>query len=170
MTARFELGEMDDPSQVEWSKIPYSVVDSKEHRALALKMAQESMVLLKNNGLLPLNKNMKVVVMGPNANDSVMQWGNYNGTPSRTVTLLEAVKSTGADVQYMRGCDYASNSLALISLFSQTTASGQQGFDAQYWNNSRAEGEPDVLRHNATPLRFSTGGATQAALRCSLLM
>ena len=168
MTARFELGEMDDPSQVEWSKIPYSVVDSKEHRALALKMAQESMVLLKNNGLLPLNKNMKVVVMGPNANDSVMQWGKYNGTPSRTVTLLEAVKSTGADVQYMRGCDYASNSLALISLFSQTTASGQQGFDAQYWNNSRAEGDPDVLRHNATPLRFSTGGATVFAPNVNL--
>ncbi len=168
MTARFELGEMDDPSLVEWSKIPYSVVDSKEHRALALKMAQESMVLLKNNGILPLNTNNKVVVMGPNANDSVMQWGNYNGTPSRTVTLLEAVKATGAKVEYMRGCDYASNSLALISLFSQTSASGQQGFDAQYWNNARAEGEPDVLRHNATPLRFSTGGATVFAPNVNL--
>ena len=168
MTARFELGEMDAPELVEWSKIPYSVVDSKEHRALALKMAQESMVLLKNNGLLPLSNTKKVVVMGPNANDSVMQWGNYNGTPSRTVTLLEAVKATGADVQYMRGCDYASNSLALISLFSQTSASGQQGFDAQYWNNSRAEGEPDVLRHNATPLRFSTGGATVFAPNVNL--
>ena len=168
MTARFELGEMDDPGQVEWSKIPYSVVDSKEHRALALKMAQESMVLLKNNGILPLNTINKVVVMGPNANDSVMQWGNYNGTPSRTVTLLEAVKATGAKVEYMRGCDYASNSLALISLFSQTSASGQQGFDAQYWNNARAEGEPDVLRHNATPLRFSTGGATVFAPNVNL--
>ncbi len=168
MTARFELGEMDDPSQVEWSKIPYSVVDSKEHRALALKMAQESMVLLKNNGILPLNTINKVVVMGPNANDSVMQWGNYNGTPSRTVTLLEAVKATGAKVEYMRGCDYASNSLALISLFSQTSASGQQGFDAQYWNNARADGEPDVLRHNATPLRFSTGGATVFAPNVNL--
>ena len=168
MTARFELGEMDDPSQVEWSKIPYSVVDSKEHRALALKMAQESMVLLKNNGILPLNTINKVMVMGPNANDSVMQWGNYNGTPSRTVTLLEAVKATGAKVEYMRGCDYASNSLALISLFSQTSASGQQGFDAQYWNNARADGEPDVLRHNATPLRFSTGGATVFAPNVNL--
>ncbi|MBR5706828.1 MAG: glycoside hydrolase family 3 C-terminal domain-containing protein [Bacteroidaceae bacterium] len=168
MTARFELGEMDDPALVEWTKIPYSVVDSKEHRALALKMAQESMVLLKNNGLLPLNNGMKVVVMGPNANDSVMQWGNYNGTPSRTVTLLEAVKATGADVQYMRGCDYASNSLALNSLFSQCKASDLQGFDAKYWNNARAEGEPDVLRHNTTPLRFSTGGATVFAPNVNL--
>ena len=168
MTARFELGEMDDPGQVEWSKIPYSVVDSKEHRALALKMAQESMVLLKNNGILPLSSSKKVVVMGPNANDSVMQWGNYNGTPSRTVTMLAGIKATGAQVEYMRGCDYASNSLALISLFSQCKASGQQGFDAKYWNNSRAEGEPDVLRHNATPLRFSTGGATVFAPNVNL--
>ena len=168
LTARFELGEMDSPELVEWNKIPYSVVDSKEHRALALKMAQEGMVLLKNNGLLPLKQGMKVVVMGPNANDSVMQWGNYNGTPSRTVTLLAGIQATGAQVEYMRGCDYASNSLALISLFSQTSASGQQGFDAQYWNNSRAEGEPDVLRHNATPLRFSTGGATVFAPNVNL--
>ena len=168
MTARFELGEMDDPSQVEWNKIPYSVVDSKEHRALALRMAQESMVLLKNNGILPLNASKKVVVMGPNANDSVMQWGNYNGTPSRTVTLLEAIQNTGADVKYLRGCDYASNSLALISLFSQCKASDLQGFDAKYWNNARAEGEPDVLRHNTTPLRFSTGGATVFAPNVNL--
>ena len=168
MTARFKLGEMDDPSMVEWSKIPYTVVDSKEHRALALKMAQESMVLLKNNGLLPLTTGSKVVVMGPNANDSVMQWGNYNGTPSRTVTLLEGIKATGAEVEYMRGCDYASNSLALISLFSQCKASDLQGFDAKYWNNARAEGEPDVLRHNTTPLRFSTGGATVFAPNVNL--
>ena len=168
LTARFELGEMDDPALVEWTKIPYSTVDSKEHRALALKMAQESMVLLKNNGILPLNTAKKVVVMGPNANDSVMQWGNYNGTPSRTVTLLEALQSTGADVKYMRGCDYASNSMALVSLFSQCKASGQQGFDAKYWNNARGEGEPDVLRHNATPLRFSTGGATVFAPNVNL--
>ena len=168
ITARFELGEMDDPSVVEWTKIPYSVVDSKEHRALALKMAQESMVLLKNNGLLPLGNNMKVVVMGPNANDSVMQWGNYNGTPSHTVTMLAGIQATGAQVEYMRGCDYASNSLALNSLFSQCKASDLQGFDAKYWNNARAEGEPDVLRHNTTPLRFSTGGATVFAPNVNL--
>lgn len=168
MTARFELGEMDDPSLVEWTRIPYSVVDSKEHRALALKMAQESMVLLKNNGLLPLNTSRKVVVMGPNANDSVMQWGNYNGTPSHTVTLLAGIEATGAKVEYMPGCDYASNSLALVSLFSQCKASDLQGFDAKYWNNARAEGEPDVLRHNTTPLRFSTGGATVFAPNVNL--
>jgi len=65
MKARFELGEMDEPSQVSWAQIPYSVVDSKEHRELALRMARESLVLLQNNqSLLPLNKNLKVAVVG----------------------------------------------------------------------------------------------------------
>ena len=93
MKARFELGEMDEPSQVSWTQIPYSVVDSKEHRELALRMARESLVLLQNNqDILPLNKSMKVALVGPNANDSVMQWGNYNGFPGHTVTLLVGIR------------------------------------------------------------------------------
>ena len=166
LTARFQLGEMDE--DVEWNRIPYSVVDSKEHRALALKMAQESMVLLKNNGLLPLKRGTRVVVMGPNANDSVMQWGNYNGIPSHTVTLLAAIRRMGGQVQYMKGCDYASSTLSLVSLFSQCSAGGLQGFDAKYWNNARGMGEPDVLRHNTTPLRFATAGATVFAPNVNL--
>jgi beta-glucosidase len=166
MKARFELGEMDE--NVEWDNIPYSVVDSREHRELALKMAQESMVLLQNNGLLPLKRGMKVVVMGPNANDSVMQWGNYNGIPSHTVTLLDAIRAITPDVRYERGCDYTSNSLSLNSLFSQCSADGLQGFSARYWNNARGTGEPDVLRHNTTQLRFSTAGATVFAPNVNL--
>ena len=78
LTARFELGEMDE--QPAWAEIPTSVLNSKEHQALALRMARESLVLLQNkNNILPLNTHLKVAVMGPNANDSVMQWGNYNG-------------------------------------------------------------------------------------------
>ncbi len=168
MTARYELGEMDDPDDVEWNSIPYSVVDSKEHRALSLKMAQESMVLLQNNGILPLSKGQKIAVVGPNANDSVMQWGNYNGTPSHTVTLLAAMNDRLGQVIYDHGCDYAQQSLSLRSLFSQCSASDQQGFDAQYWNNARAEGEPDVLRHNSTPLNFTTAGATVFAPNVNL--
>jgi len=56
-------------------------------------MTEESLVLLQNkNNILPLNKHMKIAVMGPNANDSVMQWGNYNGFPGRTVTVLDALR------------------------------------------------------------------------------
>lgn len=168
MKARFELGEMDE--DVEWNKIPYSVVNSKEHQALALKIAQESMVLLQNNGnILPLSKNIKVAVMGPNANDSVMQWGNYNGMPSHTVTLLSAIESyLPGNVIYDRGCDYTSKSLSLESLFSQCSADGTQGFSAKYWNNVRSEGEPDVIRHHSNPFRFTTAGATVFAPNVNL--
>ncbi len=160
MTARFELGEMD--SDVSWNKIPYSVVDCKEHKALALRMAQESLVLLQNKGsLLPLNKQLKVAVIGPNACDSVMQWGNYNGFPGKTVTLLEGIRSylPEAQVIYEPGCDHTS-SVAIQSLFQQCTADGKQGFKAAYWNKMDTEGNPDVTTHISTPFRFTTAGAT----------
>lgn len=107
LTARFELGEMDE--QPAWAEIPASVLNSKEHQELALHMARESMVLLQNkNNILPLAPHLKVAVMGPNANDSVMQWGNYNGTPAHTVTLLEAVRSRlpEGQVVYEQGCTH----------------------------------------------------------------
>jgi beta-glucosidase len=122
-------------------------------------MAQESMVLLQNNGTLPLKKSAKIAVMGPNAADSVMMWGNYNGTPAKTVTLLEAVKAQAGDVIYDRGCDYVLSSVALQSLYNQCRSNGKQGFSAKYWNNSRGEGAHEVTAHYTTPLRFSTAGA-----------
>lgn len=109
LKARFELGEMD--TQVSWNSIPYSVVDSKEHRELALRMARESIVLLQNKkNVLPLTKRMKIAVVGPNANDSVMQWGNYNGFPSHTVTLLEGIRQYMPEAQiiFEPGCDHTS--------------------------------------------------------------
>ena len=160
LTARFELGEMDD--DVSWNNIPYSVVDSKEHRALALKMAQESLVLLQNKGnLLPLNKQLKVAVIGPNAADSVMQWGNYNGFPGKTITLLEGIRQylPEAQIIYEPGCDHTS-STAIQSLFQQCSADGKQGFKASYWNKLDTEGDPDVTTSISTPFHFTTAGAT----------
>lgn len=161
MKARFELGEMDE--DVPWNHIPYSVVDSKEHRALALRMAQESMVLLTNrDDFLPLDKGMTVALVGPNANDSTMQWGNYNGFPSHTSTLLEALKNyLPADrLIYEQGCDHTS-AVALQSLFNQCSIDGKVGFKASYWNKQRPEGEgPDVETWVSTPFRFTTAGAT----------
>ena len=109
MKARFELGEMDENTP--WDELPYSIVDSKEHHALALKMAQETMVLLQNKGnVLPLSKDLTIAVIGPNANDSVMQWGNYNGFPSHTVTLLEGIQRYLPEGKIIieKGCDYTS--------------------------------------------------------------
>ena len=160
MKARIELGEFDE--DVPWRKIPYSVVDSKEHRDLALRMAQQSIVLLQNNGgLLPLPKTgLKIAVIGPNANDSVMQWGNYNGFPSHTITLLQGLQSRVPEDKliYEYGCDYTS-SVGLKSLFADCQADGKRGFKASYWNTLEPEGKPDVVTHVSDPFRFTTAGA-----------
>ena len=92
LTARFRLGEMDPDSLVSWNSIPEDRLACDESRALALKMARESMVLLHNNGILPLKKKgLKYFVMGPNAADSVVLNGNYNGTPVSSVTAFEGI-------------------------------------------------------------------------------
>lgn len=163
LTARFELGEMDE--QPAWAEIPASTLNSKEHQDLALRMARESLVLLQNkNNILPLNTGLKVAVMGPNANDSVMQWGNYNGIPGHTVTLLEAVRSKlpEGQVMYEPGCDRTSRE-ALQSLFSECSINGKPGFSAEYWNNRICEGEVVATDQISTPFHFATTGATTFA-------
>ncbi len=108
LKARFELGEMDETTP--WDAIPDSVVNCCIHQALALRMARESMTLLQNkNNLLPLKADMTVALVGPNANDSVMQWGNYNGFPGHTVTLFEALQKRLPEEQliYVPGALYA---------------------------------------------------------------
>ncbi|OIR14181.1 xylan 1,4-beta-xylosidase precursor [mine drainage metagenome] len=110
-TARFKLGMFDPPEMVKYTKIPYSVVDNKEHHQLALEAAHKSIVLLKNeNNLLPLNKNIKTVaVIGPNANEATMLLGNYNGTPSDPITPLRGIreKLIHSKVLYAQGCELA---------------------------------------------------------------
>lgn len=163
LTARFELGEMYE--QPAWAEIPASTLNSKEHQDLALRMARESLVLLQNkNNILPLNTGLKVAVMGPNANDSVMQWGNYNGIPGHTVTLLEAVRSKlpEGQVMYEPGCDRTSRE-ALQSLFSECSINGKPGFLAEYWNNRTREGEVVATDQISTPFHFATTGATTFA-------
>ena len=95
LIGRFDLGEMDDDALVPWSKIPMSVVNSDEHKKLALEMARESMTLLQNkNNILPLSKSdKKIAVIGPNADDKPLMWGNYNGTPFNTITILDGIKA-----------------------------------------------------------------------------
>lgn len=108
LKARFELGEMDETTP--WDTISDSVVNCRIHQALALRMARETMTLLQNkNNLLPLKAGMTVALVGPNANDSVMQWGNYNGFPGHTVTLLEALRKRLPEEQliYVPGALYA---------------------------------------------------------------
>ncbi|WP_291534433.1 xylan 1,4-beta-xylosidase [Bacteroides sp.] len=164
MKARFALGEMDEPEKVSWTKIPFSVVASAVHDSLALNMARESMTLLMNkDNFLPLKRGgLTVAVMGPNANDSVMQWGNYNGMPPHTVTILDGVRNLlGADDKliYEQGCPWVERTL-IQSAFSQCKSDIGPGFTARYWNNLKREGEPVTTAQVTTPFRFCTSGAT----------
>jgi beta-glucosidase len=109
-TGRMKLGMFDPANAVPYSSIPYSVVECEDHVGQALNMAHKSMVLLKNDNILPLNKDIKkIAVIGPNANDSTMLWANYNGFPTHTTTILEGIKNkvSGAEVIYEKGCNHA---------------------------------------------------------------
>lgn len=161
LKARFSLGEMDDTALVEWSKIPFSVVDCNTHRQQAYKMAQESMTLLQNkNNILPLNKDIKkVAVIGPNADDETMLWGNYNGKPSRTTTILKGIiNKIGADkVIYDKVCDLVTDKLN-ESLFPECNDNGNKGLTATYWNNNKMDGESVISEHLLKPLQLTTMG------------
>ncbi len=164
LKARFELGEMDELADVSWSKIPYSVVCSAKHDSLALDMARRSMTLLVNkDNALPLKRGgLKIAVMGPNANDSVMQWGNYNGTPTRTITILDGIRAAlSADDQlvYEPGCSWVERTL-IKSVFNQCKSKEGAGFSARYWNNKEREGEPVATAQLTSPFRLCTSGAT----------
>lgn len=166
LRARFQLGMFDDPATVVWNKIPYSVVNSAGHQAKALEMARKSMTLLTNkNQILPLGKTLKkIAVVGPNAADSVMMWGNYNGTPSHTVTILEGIreKVPQAEVVYEKGCDYVDDQV-MYSFFDQCSLDGKKGMKATFWNNRDMEGEPVLVQQFADPLRLNTAGGTSFA-------
>jgi len=106
-TTRVKLGMFDE---CEYDNIPYSVVDSKEHNEAALEAARKSFVLLKNDGILPLDKSKikSIGVIGPNANNRIMLRGNYHGTPSRYITILEGIQDYLEDedirIYYSEGC------------------------------------------------------------------
>ncbi|SKC52833.1 beta-glucosidase [Bacteroidales bacterium WCE2004] len=102
LTERFRLGEMDGESP--WDELGPSIVEGTQHRALSLKMARESLVLLQNKGVLPLQPGQKVALIGPNADDEEMMWGNYNPVPKSTVTLLEAFQARVPELVSFRGC------------------------------------------------------------------
>ena len=160
MTARMKLGDFDSDDQVEWTKIPESVVASADHKQLALQMAREGIVLLKNNGILPL-KQKNIVVMGPNANDSVMMWGNYSGYPTSTITALQGLQGMlGKNVKFMQGCGLTRGEVSESFYNLITTPDGKRGLKGTYWNNENMEGKPVATAIYAEPIKLSNGGAT----------
>lgn len=166
LTGRFDLGEMDPDSIVPWTRIPMDVVNSKEHRELALDMARKSMTLLQNkNNILPLKKSSgKIAVIGPNANNAPMLWGNYNGTPVRTITILDGITSKLPEgkIFYDKGCDLVENKVT-ESYFYRVSFDGHKGFKATYWNNSDRSGEIVANQQIQDPIKLTTAGQHEFA-------
>ena len=160
LEGRFDLGEMDDPSLVEWSKIPYSAMDSKEHRQIAVDMARQTIVLLQNkNNVLPLHKNKeRIAVIGPNADNEPMMWGNYNGTPNHTITILDGIKTKQKKLFYTKGCDLTYDKVMECLMASQCSFEGKKGMKGTFWNNRRMEGKPVTTQYYTQPLAVTTFG------------
>ncbi len=164
LKGRFELGDFDPDSIVPWTSIPMSVVSSVKHRELARKMAREQMVLLKNNGILPLSPDAaNIMVMGPNAADSTMMWGIYYGQPAHTVTALEGLNArTGRKLPYARACA-VTRMTDQESVFGNFHCSKGKGMEASYWNNTGMSGQPDVEVVYTSAISLDNGGNTAFA-------
>ncbi|HEV2324698.1 MAG TPA: glycoside hydrolase family 3 C-terminal domain-containing protein [Terracidiphilus sp.] len=134
-TARIKLGMFDPPDMVPYTKIPESELSSPEHRALARKLANESMVLLKNDGTLPLKSNIRnIAVVGPLADQTRVLLGNYAGTPTHTVSMLEGLKAAfpNAKINFVPGTQFLSNEGNPVPNDWLTTPDGQPGLKAEY--------------------------------------
>src|SRR6478609_427005 len=166
LIGRFDLGEMDDDALVPWTKIPMSVVNNEEHRKLALDMALESMTLLQNNNnILPLSKSSgTIAVIGPNANDKQMLWGNYNGTPVRTIGILDGIqtKLPAKKILYDKGCDLVEDKVTM-SYFDQSSWEGKPGFKATYWNSPDRSGTIVTSEHITSAIKKTTAGQHEFA-------
>jgi beta-glucosidase len=166
LEGRFDLGEMDNDSLVSWSKIPASVLNSEAHQKLALTMAQQTITLLQNNNkALPLSRSgPRIAVVGPNADEKAMLWGNYNGTPVSTITILDGIKSKlpAKKIFYDRGCDLVDNTM-LISAFPQTAFDGKKGMKATYWNNREFSGTPVITEQISDAIKLTTAGQHEFA-------
>ena len=111
LAARIRLGELERNNEP-WDALDDDIVEGAEHRALARRMAQESIVLLQNRGyVLPLQADTKIALIGPNADDREMLWGNYNAIPEYTVTLADALHERVPDLVLLRGCELVSEKL-----------------------------------------------------------
>jgi beta-glucosidase len=156
--ARFKLGMFDPDEMVAYASIPLSVVGSKEHLDINLQAAEKSLVLLKNNGILPLKNYKKVALIGPNADNFDILIGNYNGEPVNPVTPLKALRDMlGIDnVIYTPGCaivqDVYTNFevVGADCLFHTEEGKSVKGLKAEYFDNNMFKGTPKLVRTDNT--------------------
>lgn len=146
-TARMKLGMFDPPSMVPYSNIPESEIDSAPHRQLALRAARESIVLLKNDGALPLASSVKkIAVLGPLAQSVQVLHGNYSGTASHAVTALEGIQKQfpGTQVTFTPGMNFL-RTPTVVPTAVLFTADGKPGLKAEYFAGD-ITGAPQVTR------------------------
>ncbi len=150
-TARMKLGMFDPPSMVPYTKIDESLLNSAAHRALALKLADESMVLLKNDGTLPLKTTgTKIALIGPLADQTRVLLGNYNGIPTHTVSILEGMRKefAGTTINYVPGTQFLSKNYEPVPSALLST-DGKPGVRATYLKGDIATflaEKPDVTQ------------------------
>ena len=161
LIARFELGDFDSDDLNPWTKIPESVVACDAHKQLALKMARKSMVLLQNkHQVLPLKKDARIAVLGANAIDSVMQWGNYSGFATRSVTALEGIQQLAPQAKFISGCGLTRNEVFESRFGELRSPLGGKGMQATYYNNTDMSGTPATTVNMTAPIMLSNGGNT----------
>ena len=154
-TARMKLGMFDPPEMVPYTKIDESQLNSPEHRALARKLANESMVLLKNDGVLPLKTSgIKIAVIGPLADQTKVLLGNYNGIPTHTVSILEGMKAefAGATINYVPGTQFLGNDAEPVPRSALTT-DGKPGVKVTYSKLGHDEHQPPRRRPSSARQR-----------------
>jgi beta-glucosidase len=147
-TARFKLGLFDPPGMVKYAQTPDSEIDSDAHRQLALTIARESMVLLKNDGVLPLKAQPgKIAVVGPLAASLHVLEGNYSGTPSRSVTALDGIRKqfTAAQVSFTPGTNFLLEDTAVPSS-ALSTPDGKPGLKTEYFSDAAFRGAPELVK------------------------
>lgn len=148
LVARFRLGVFDPPAMVPYSHIPESEIDSPPHRDLALTAARESMVLLKNDGVLPLNPRVtRIAVVGPLADSLRVLEGNYNGTPSRSVSALDGIRKqfASAQVTFVPGTNLLRPE-TVVPASMLTTNGGKPGLVGEYFAGNGFSGTPQTTR------------------------
>ncbi|MGB7760180.1 MAG: glycoside hydrolase family 3 C-terminal domain-containing protein [Bryobacteraceae bacterium] len=146
--ARFELGMFDPPEMVSYARTPITENDSEANRQLALKVAREAMVLLKNDGVLPLGPTAKkIAVVGPLADSLIALEGNYNGVPSRVTTPLDGIRRqfAAAEVTFTPGTRFLRGALPVPGKF-LTTDDGRPGLKGEYFQGIELKGAPVATR------------------------
>jgi beta-glucosidase len=172
MLTRFQLGMFDPPERVRWAQIPYSANQSPKHDQLARRAAQSSIVMLKNDGVLPLSRDIKTLaVIGPTADEVMSLLGNYYGTPAAPVTILQGIRDAAGKqtkVIYSRGVDLVEGreeprAVPLIeaNFLRPDTNSKEQGLKGEYFRGRDFAGAPVMTRVDSRiAFRWDRGAPT----------